>query len=183
MDQHAHWLYFVISGQVKAYQTNDIGKDLITQIHEPGSYFGYDSLISGSPYNHAVACMSEVSLRLIPKDDFSTLLYSNRDFTIQFIKMLSNRTETIEANLIEMAYGSVRSKVAKALLSYAAKIDTDQEQSTGMSISREDLASLAGTAKETTIRTLSDFKSEGLIAIDSKLITILDKQKLQKLIA
>lgn len=181
--QNAHWLYFIVSGQVKVFQTNDYGKDFITQVYNEGDFFGYFSLLHDTPYHHSASCMKETTLRLIPKADFSLLLFNNRDFSAQFVKMLANRTEETEKQLIELAYSSVRKKVANAIVLFAKKHDTDKTQNITISVSREDLASKAGTAKETLIRTLSDFKQEGLIDIQSKSIIIRDLEDFSNIIS
>lgn len=181
--QQARYLYFVIDGQIKISQTNDYGKELITTICKPGDFFGYNSLIQETVYSNNATALQDASLRLIPKADFKSLLFSNRDFTAQFVKMLSNQSEKNEKTLIDMAYGSVRQKVSNALLELCTKDTSGSPDYIKLSISREDLASLAGTAKETLIRTLSDLKSEGVIEIDGKAIVIRDQSKLHSLIA
>jgi len=180
--QNARWLYFVITGQVKVYQVNEYGKELITQIHNPGEFFGYYPLLNESSYSNQAACITDTTLRLIPKQDFSILLFNNRDFAAQFIKMLANRAKDTEKQLIDLAYSSVRKKVANALVTFASEKEGASNKSVSLAISREDLASKAGTAKETLIRTLSDFKQEGLIDIESKIIIIHDVEELSTLI-
>ena len=177
-DGYPRWLYFVVSGQIKIYQTNDYGKELTTQLLNPGDFFGYFPLITESNYKSSAKATTLSELRLIPKDDFFKLLHSNRDFTAQFIKMMANRAEDPEKQLIEIAYSSVRKKVANALLAFC----NSKTQNISLSISRDELASKAGTAKESLIRTLSDFKSEGIIEIVSKNILIPDINNLKNLI-
>ncbi len=174
----ARWLYFIVSGQVKMYKTNEYGKELTTQLLNPGEFFGYYSLIQDSQYTSSAACTESSEIRMIPKDDFKDLLYKNRDFSAKFIKMIANRAENTERDLITMAYSSVRKKVANTLKAFA----TDADSSIKIKVSREELASKAGTAKETLIRTLSDFKSEGIIEIDSSGITIHNLKDLDNLI-
>jgi len=173
------WLYFVASGQVKIFQTNDYGKELTTQILNAGDFFGYFSLITDTPYKSSASATVDTELRLIPNTDFSQLLHNNRDFSAKFIKMMSNRAEETEKQLIEMAYSSVRSKVANSLIAFAQK----KESMTYVTVSREELATKAGTAKETLIRTLSDFKSEGIIDIINKTIQIENLDDLKNIIA
>ncbi len=175
------YLYFIITGKVKLFQTNDYGKELTTELLSPGDFFGYFSLLHGNNYINSATCLSDCSLRLIPKEDFSLLLYNNRDFAAQFIKMLSNKTHDKEKKLIEMAYSSVRKKVANALVEYVDS-DNSELQIKSINTSREELAALAGTAKETLIRTLSDFKSEGLIGIENKNILVLKYDELKNMI-
>jgi len=173
------WLYLIIEGQVKLYRNNEFGKELITHLYKEGEFFGYFPLINESNYDNSAVALTDSKLRLIPKEDFMLLLYNNREFAAQFIKMLSNSMNSTEQELIELAYSSVRRKVANALFAFA----TTQLNQTNMVIrvSRDNLASRAGTAKETLIRTLSDFKSEGLIDIDGGAISIQDLKKLQSM--
>jgi DNA-binding response OmpR family regulator len=180
--QNARWLFFIISGKVKCYKINDFGKELITNIYSEGDFFGYHTLVREEVYVDNAMALEETHVRLIPKNDFTMLLYNNRDFSAQFIKMLANQAQESEEMLLSMAYSSVRKKVANALVKYAEKNSADQNEETPLiRASREDLASLAGTAKETLIRTLSDFKSEGIIEVSSSGIRILDTSKLRNM--
>ena len=176
--QNPRWLYYLVEGQVKIYQTNDIGKELITTIYNAGDFFGYQALLNNQPYSNSAKCTQASVIRLIPQDDFFMLLFNNRDYASQFIKMLSNRVHDTEKQLIDLAYSSVRKKVANALVSFLP----EGEESGLLMISREDLASKAGTAKETLIRTLSDFKSEDLIEINGQEIKVKDRSKLNSVI-
>lgn len=174
--QYPKWLYFVSSGSVKSFQVNDFGKEFTTNIYSKGDFFGYIPLLKGEKYHDNVSVIDDCELRLIPIEDFTLLLFNNREFSAKFIKMLANQSDETEHLLIELAYSSVRKRVANALLKFS-----ESKGSTTMSILRDDIASLAGTAKETTIRTLSDFKSEGLIAIDDNKIELLKVEKIRNL--
>ncbi len=180
--QKARWLYFVVSGQIREYQVNEYGKELTHQLYNEGEFFGYYPLISETSYKNFTACTQDTSLRLIPKEDFSNILFNNRDFAAQFIKMLANRAEDTEKLLIEMAYSSVRKKVANALLALATEAQRATNESYTINTTRDDLAALAGTAKETLIRTLSDFKTEKLIEIEAKTIKVSKVNELKNLI-
>ncbi len=181
--QTARWLYYVVEGQVKEYQINEYGKELTTQLINQGEFFGYFPLIKETAYGNNTACTNDTTLRLIPKDDFFLLLYNNRDFAAKFIKMIANRAEEIELKLIDVAYSSVRKKVANALCTFATSNNSDENKDHyEINVSRDDLATMAGTAKETLIRTLSDFKSEGLIKIEGKSLVIQNLNQLQNLI-
>jgi len=171
--QYPKWLFYVVSGQVKCYQTNDFGKELITHIYGPGDFFGFNPLLTGARYDDSAMTIEETSLRMIPPEDFKLLLFNNRDFAAKFIKMLANNSDNMERLLIDLAYSSVRKKVANALITLSEKSNSNY-----IHVMRDDLAALAGTAKETTIRTISDFKSEGLISIHDGIIEILEKESL-----
>jgi len=165
------FLYFVKSGCVKIIKRNSYGKEFITQVISEGHFFGYRSLLIKAKHNNSAQTLEESSLLMVPKTAFYSLFESSKIFARKFIEMMSNTAINFEYDLVEMAYSSVRRKVAGALLAFA-NVDAVRPR-IHLSVSREDLASKAGTAKETLIRTLSDFKSEGLIYTKGKVITIL----------
>ena len=100
---------------------------------------------------------------------------ASRDVTVRFLKMLANHVAEREQQLIELAYNSVRRRVASALVAL------HEQDKRSISLLREDLAAMAGTAKETLIRTLADFKNEGLVDIKDGVISILNVEKLRKM--
>jgi CRP-like cAMP-binding protein/AmiR/NasT family two-component response regulator len=177
--QRANWLYFIVEGKIKCYKTNEIGKELITHIYSKGEFFGHLPLINDTIYEESAAAIEESTLILIPKADFNLLLFGNHEFGIQFIKLMANQVSETEENLINLAYDSVRQKVAKALVTLFKKYQVNGEAR--FSILREDLAALAATAKETVIRTISDFKEEGLISIIESDIVINQIENLERL--
>lgn len=172
-DQHPKWLYYVVEGQVKTIQTNEFDKDLVTHVYGPGDFFGYMPLLNNRVYTDDAVTLQKTVLKLIPVEDFKLLLFNNRDFAAKFISMLAQHADHNEMQLLDLAYSSVRKKVANALLLVAEKAADGK-----ISVMREDLAAMAGTAKETTIRTLSDFKSEGLIEVQTDHISILNRDAL-----
>ena len=174
--QYPKWVYFVTKGKIKQSFTNEFGKELITNIYSEGDFFGHVSLLKNEKYSHSTYALEDSTVRLIPAEDFNLLLFNNRNFSSQFIKILANQYSDSEKQLLELAYSSVRKKVANALL-----LLNQKEKSNSFSILREDLASLAGTAKETVIRTISDFKSEGILDIVDNQIIIIDKNALLKM--
>lgn len=170
------YLYFVSSGKVKAYKVNDFGKELITDVFEQGDFIGYQDLVLDSEYEENAATIEEAEIVLIPKENFFNLLYNNRDFAARFIKMITGNVKDKEERLLSLAYNSIRKRVAEALV----KMD-DLNKGEKFSILRDDLASIVGTAKESVIRTLTDFKSENLINIEKGAIQILELKKLKDL--
>lgn len=174
--KYPKWLYFVVSGSVKCFQVNDFAKEYTTNTFHKGDFFGYIPLLKNTPYMDNVSTLEKTELALIPPSDFNSLLFSHRDFAATFIKMLANRSEDVEKQLIDLAYSSVRKRVAIALLKYS-----QFNENNSFYLLREDIASMAGTTKETTIRTLSDFKNEGLIDIKDNKISLLKVEKLTNL--
>ncbi|MFK8006302.1 MAG: response regulator [Saprospiraceae bacterium] len=177
-------LYFIASGKVKTYKTNEWGKEYITGIHESGEFLGYLPLIEESVFATSAACIEPTILSIIPKEDFFKMLHYNQNFAARFIKMLANNIHDKEEKLLSLAYNSIRKRVAEALIDLVKKkrIDSGKlESESSVTILREDLASIVGTAKESVIRTLTDFKNEGLVSIDHSVINILELEKLHDL--
>ncbi|AEA45174.1 response regulator [Fluviicola taffensis] len=171
-------VYFINKGKIKVFQKNDQGKELISSLHKDGDFFGFLSLLKDEQYTHSAAVLEAAEIYMIPKEDFFSLIYKNAEVAKKFIGILSDNLLENEQQLIRLAYSSVRKRVAEALvkLSDTYKKETDQQFS--MNVSREDLANLVGTAKETVIRTLSDFKEDKYIEITGSMITILEYEKL-----
>ena len=172
-------VYFIVEGKVKLYKTNETGKELITEVLGKGDFLGYLPMIQGTKYTESAAAMEKVVLRVIPKKDFMDLLYNNSNVAAQLIKMLANNVSEKETQLLHLAYNSVRKRVAEALL-HLHKVEANNNQSS-IKINREDLASMAGTAKETVIRTLSEFKEDNLIEIEGGRISIVNMEELRDL--
>ena len=170
-------LYFVTSGQVKVYRTNDAGKEYITCLYKAGDFIGYNALLRDEPYKDSAMVTEEAEINYIPKEDFFALLYNNRNFSARFIKMLASNTNDQEEQLLSLAYNSIRKRVAEALVKL--NIHNKEAGKDKIAILRDDLAGMVGTAKESVIRTLTDFKKEGLIAIDNGVISVLDIDELE----
>lgn len=171
-------IYFVNKGKIKTYRANGQGKEFITGLYKEGDFFGYHALLDEGKYNDSATTLDEAELCLIPKDDFYSLIYKNAEVSKKFIKMISDNLQEKEAQLVKLAYNSVRKRVAEALLALYNRYKKEDEARFSISIAREDLANLAGTATETTIRTLSDFKDEGLVDIKGSAITVVNYDKL-----
>lgn len=174
-------VYFVSSGKVKTYKINDDGKEYITGLYKQGDFVGYMSLMKENEYNESAAALEATEVSVIPKIDFIQLLETNRDVSAQFIKMLSSNLLEKEQQLINLAYNTVRKRVADALVLLMDTYIKDNNDVFSMAISRDDLASIVGTATESVIRTLSDFKEEGLISIKSSTIFITEPEALRNL--
>ncbi len=174
------YLFYVESGKVKTFKTNDDGKELIVGMYGPGDYFGYVNLMSEEPYSESAAALQDCEISLIPKDDFFDLLHKNRQVSKKFISILSQNIKEHEEQLIKLAYNSVRKRVSEALVKFFEQTD-EKDKQVGLKISREDISNMAGTSLETAIRTISDFKEEKLIEINSGKIRILNLEKLRTL--
>ena len=174
-----HWLYWVLEGRIKIFKINGSGKELITQIIRPGEFFGYKAIISQTAYMDNAVAVENATLRLLPKRDYIEIMSLDIEFTNWFTRKLAELSQIQDQKLLDIAYSSVRKKVALALESFTATMSIKPEIQ--IDVSREDLANIAGTAKETLIRTLSDFKSEGILDIKEKKIIILDFDRLKSM--
>jgi CRP/FNR family transcriptional regulator, polysaccharide utilization system transcription regulator len=173
-------LYLIVNGKVKTYKTNEDGKELITDVHTDGAYIGYLALLEHSPYLEAAVALEDTEIVQIPKEDFNTLIFKNREIAKKFIAILSSNLKENEDRLLKLAYNSVRKRVAESLV----MLNERYQKNNGthpITISREDLSNIVGTATESVIRTLSDFKDEKLISINKGEISILNLEKLVKM--
>jgi len=178
---HALRLFYVEKGKVKTYKTNDDGKELVVGLYNEGDFFGYIALLEGTSYKETAEAIEEAEVAVIPRDEFDQLVNSNREVMQKFIQLLAKNVTEREQQLLGIAYNSLRKKVADALITLYRKYKGDNPNFV-IDISRENLATIAGTAKESLIRTLSDFKDEKLIDIRGGDIFILNEKKLEHLL-
>jgi CRP-like cAMP-binding protein/CheY-like chemotaxis protein len=178
---YANAIYFVNSGRVRTYKINDDAKEYSVAINGPGDFIGYLSVLEGNRYMESAESMDDVEILKIPKEDFTNLLFKNREVSNRFIKMLAHNVLENEEKLLSLAYNSVRKRVASTLTELEKKYKGDSTDDFVMSITRNELASMVGTSTETVIRTLSDFKEEKLIEIKGSKITILKIVELENL--
>ncbi len=177
-----HYLYYIVSGKVKTYKTHEDGKDLVVDLYNEGDFFGYLALLQGTTYQESAESMSDTEVALIPTRDFEQVINNNPETAKKFIGLLSKNLVEKEKLLLGIAYNTIRKKVAGALLSMEKKYHTNKKDPFLVDISRDELATIAGTATESLIRTLSDFKSENLIEIKSGKVIINDISRLENLI-
>jgi CRP-like cAMP-binding protein/CheY-like chemotaxis protein len=171
-------IYFISKGKVKTYQTNEMGKDYITELYKEGDFFGYLPLLREEVYNDSATALEDAEIYMLPKDDFFSLIYKHREVSRKFIEMLSDNIHNHEQQLLKLAYDSVRKRVASALVKLSDTYKKGQSETFSMNVAREDLANIVGTATETVIRTLGDFKDEKYIEVTGSTITILNYDKL-----
>lgn len=173
-------VYFITKGKVKVSSSNEDGKEYITGLYKEGDFIGFTSLIEGVEYTDSAMAIEDTEAVIIPKDEFFALLYTNRDVAAKFIRMLSGNVVEMQTRLLQLAYNSVRKRVAETLLMLQKRYCREGEN-LSMVLAREDLASMAGTSTETAVRTLTDFKDEGLISVSGSLITVLSTEKLSRM--
>ncbi|MGY5353907.1 response regulator [Wenyingzhuangia sp. IMCC45467] len=172
--ENAHYVYYVEKGSVKTYRFNDDGKEYITEVYNEGDFFGYQPIFEERVYDEIADALTEANLIKISKQDFLTLVYENRIIAKQFMTIISKNLSSKEEDLMLMAYSSVRKRVSK-------KLQELLEDNNEITILRSDLAKLTGTTKESLTRTLTEFKSSGIIKTEGKKIILTDRKKLQQM--
>jgi DNA-binding response OmpR family regulator len=177
-----HYLYFILAGKVKTYKTHEDGKDLVMDLYNKGDFFGYTTLLEGGTYRETAETIEETELAMIPKKDFEELVNSNPQIAKKLVGLLAKNVVEKEKQLLGIAYNTLRKKVAEALVSLYKKYHDGKKEPFLIDISRDELATIAGTATESLIRTLSDFRGENLIEIKSGKVIITNEKKLENLI-
>ncbi|BAU53851.1 response regulator [Mucilaginibacter gotjawali] len=172
-------LYLMLAGRVKTVKLAEDGRELMTGIFTADNYLGIQALLANEPYSDTATALEDTSVCLIPKDSLEKLLNLYPDVAKEFIKLLSNDIREKEEQLLQLAYNSVRKRLADSILRLHKQPGHDDED--GFKITREDLAAMAGMATETVSRTLSDFKDEGLIEKKGSTIRLLDLPRLTKM--
>ncbi|HMO61701.1 MAG TPA: response regulator [Ferruginibacter sp.] len=175
---HPTRLYYIEKGKVKTCKTNSDGKEFTVGLYKEGEFIGYLAVLEGTVYKETAEAIDDTDIAIIPVEEFTTLIDSNKAIMQQFIKMLAKDVTEKEEQLLGLAYNSLRKRVADALITLLHKYRKESSEKFSIQISREDLANIAGTATESLIRTLSDFKSEKLIEINGGSITIINEKKL-----
>jgi DNA-binding response OmpR family regulator len=170
-------IYYIISGKVKTVKLTEDGHELITGIYKENDYLDISILFSHDTYNDTTIALEETVLSFLPMDQLDKLLFLYPDVGTKFIKILANDMREKEVRLLQIAYMSVRKRIADGIVRLLLQHSTD-----GISIkfSRDDLAAFSGTSAETVSRTLSDFKEEGLIQKTASTIHVLNFEKLNK---
>jgi CRP-like cAMP-binding protein len=174
-------LYCIYEGSVKISKLNSNGREQIVRIAAPSDFLGYRSLVAHRPYSDTAIAIEDTTICLVPKSEFFNLMQTNKKFYEALLQKICRDADEMENKLSNIAYKPVRGRIAEALLILASKNThegKDAKSETYINLTREDLASLVGTVKETAIRTISEFKDENLIAIDKRKIRILNFDKL-----
>lgn len=175
---YPHGLYFLNSGKIRTYKINENGKELTIGLFNTGDFFGYNALLENGTYKESAETMEECEISTIGREDFEILINNNKEVAHKFIKLLAQNVTEKEEQLINLAYNSLRKRVADAVISLLRKYKKEGDPDFLIHISREDLAHIAGTTTESLIRTLSDFKNEKLIEAEAGYVKVLNEKKL-----
>jgi CRP/FNR family transcriptional regulator len=175
-------LYCMNAGKVKVFKNNVQGKEYIIYIAKPGDFLGYRALLSEEYYGASATVLEDAKICFIPREHFFEVLQKNPAFMRRVVKAICHEMGIMEEKMAELAHKSVRERLAANLVMLKETYGMEGEGSEliDLALSREDLASIVGTATETVIRLLSEFKNDGLISFEGKKIRVLDAKKLAK---
>ena len=171
-------IYLILNGKIKTTKVADDGRELTTAIYNTDQFVGTNVIFSNDTYIDNAVALEECSLCFFPIKELEKLISQYPDVAGKFIKILSNEVCDKEEQLLQMAYYSVRKRIAESLLSYHKQHCSNGEN---ISLTRYEIANLSGTAPETVSRTLTDFENEGLIDKNRNELILLNTQKLSNL--
>ena len=160
---------------------SDEGKELIVEFAAENDFMGYIAVLNGVNYEETAIAILDSEVLAVPKEDFLKLLFSDNRMSGFILKNIAKNVKEKEDKLVVMAYGNLRKRVAKSLVEFDEKFNTNQKEY-AMEIKRDELASYIGIATESLIRTISDFKSEKLVDIKDGKIMVINRDKLKHLL-
>jgi CRP-like cAMP-binding protein/CheY-like chemotaxis protein len=174
---HPQGLYLIIEGAIRTFKLAEDGRELMMGLHKADDYIGVNALLLDDAFTETAEAVDDSAVCLLPKEAIINLVNRYPDISMQFIKILANNIKEKEDQLLELAYNSVRKRLAQVLVRLSKQLPDPSQ----FKISRDELASMAGMATETVSRTLSDFKDEKLIEKKGSHIQILDLNRLAKM--
>ena len=175
------FLYYIVKGKVKCFRTHEDGKEYITDLFSEGNFIDYAPIIEDKNYEDSAIILEDDDILQLPREDFQKMIYNDLSVASKFIHLITQNVKEKEERLLNLAYSSLRKRIAKALVDIHNKFNAGGP-SRRIEISREDIAQYVGTATESLIRTLSDFKSEKLIEIKEGKIIVSHPDQLSNLL-
>ena len=169
-------IFCIHQGKIKVYKTGHEGRDQIVRFAKGGDSLGYRALVSGEPYSVSAAALEDSTVCFIPQETFFDVLRDDEHFPMTLIRLLSGELMRAQEQIVHLAQKPVRERLAETLLILREVYGTENGDGSTLNVklTRDELASVVGTATETLVRTIADLKRENLIATEKKKICILD---------
>ena len=174
-------IYFIENGTAKLYKLGFNRKEQILRFIKEGDIIGYRALLIGEAYQATAEAMSDLQAIFIPSDVFLHLLEVDSQLSYTMLQKISFELGESSNTVTFLAQKTVRERLAEVLLLLEQKLGTDPEGFIKISLTREEIANLIGTATESAIRLISEFKQDDYIAVEGRNIKILNHEKLKKL--
>ena len=177
------WLGVILEGRVKMIKHSGAGKDVVLDVISPGEMLGEVAAFNGKPYPATAQAMEPTVVASIYRDDFLRLLKQYPALALGLIEELGRRLREAQETITSMAVERVERRIARILLKLAATTGSSSEEGIviEMPLTRQDIAEMAGTTVETTIRTMSKFRKKGLVQTKRGRVTILEPHQLVRL--
>lgn len=169
----------VQSGIIKIYQTGFDGKEQIIRFAKPGDIMGYRSVVSNEPACTTTEVIEEAVLCHIPTEILLNLVKTNGNFAVELMKLTCKELGEANSYITDIAQKTVKERLAEILIHLDDEFGVDSQGVLKISLTREELSNIVGTATESIIRLLSEFKSQAYIEINGRKIKILDKPGLK----
>lgn len=177
--QAANKVYLIDRGVVKTHQIDENGKELTTALFRDNNFFGHISFTKTTNFVENATALEKTKLYEVSLEDFKDFFADSPQVMFEFIDTLGDSLTETKAQLLEMAYSSVKKKTAQTILLFAERLKKNKLKQ--IRISRADLAAVAGIASESLIRTLSTFKKQGIIEVEGRNIKINDFEALKNI--
>lgn len=175
-------VFLIKTGIVKIYKTNKhTGKEHIIRFAKSGDIIGFRSVISNETFCTSAKAIEETVVLVIPSSIFYDFIKENHDFSMQLISLSCKELGESNKFITDLALKNLRERIAEILILFYNNFGLDENNYIKITLNREDIANIVGTATESLIRQLSDLKKEGIIDLKGKRIKILDLKKLQKI--
>ena len=173
-------IFYITNGKVKKYKVDKEGKEKIIYVVNTGELLGYHAVLAEDRYPDAAATLEESTIAFIPKEDFLETLAQSQVLARRLLKTLSHEFAVLANSLTMFAQKSVRERLALQLivLREKYKVNFKPGMSVEINMSRDDLASLVGTARENVVRVLSEFKEDGIVETKGRKIIVHDINRL-----
>lgn len=175
-------VFCVRDGVSKLSKLSANGKDQIVKLASKGEVIGQRSVIAEESANLSAVAVSDMEVCIIPKESIVNTLNTNPNFAVEVLRHMAHDLKEADDVIVNMSQKTVKQRIAEALIYLKDNFGTDSDGFLCLNLSREDLGNVVGTATESTIRIISEFKKQGIIETVGKKTRIVDQKKLLNLI-
>ena len=179
--ENVNGIYCIKDGVCKLTKLSPNGKDHIVKLVKKGELLGQRSLISDEPVNLSAFALEDMEVCFIPKSEILGFFDSNNKFSMNVMKTICGDLKEADETMVNLAQKNVKERLAITLLYLEETFGKNEDHSLKIQLSREELASMIGTATESCIRLLSDFNKLELIELNGKKIILKNISKLKKM--
>ncbi len=173
--------FCVNSGVIKVFKTGFDGKEQIIRFAKKGDIIAYRSVLSNELACTSAKVIEDCQVCFIPSEVLIQFIKTNSAYSLELLKLACHELGEANSFITDIAQKTVRERLAEILLLLANDFGLDEENFLKVSLTREELANIVGTATESVIRLLSEFKSDKLVELNGRKIRILNQRGLEKI--